>query len=85
MQEKISEKNWLKWTSGLPGCQVKWVQPVYVAVPVSSVLHILFIILASKPPNLCREVSHESLYQIQRGTDPQSQKTAIFYTPSCQT
>ena len=34
-------------------------------------LGVLFIILGSKPPYLCREVSHESLYQICRATSPQ--------------
>ena len=58
---------------------------IHVAVPFSSVSQVLFIISGSKPPYLHREVSLESLYQIRRGTYPQSKKNGYFLHPSCQT
>ena len=52
---------------------------------ISALVLQVFIILGSKPPYLCTEVSKESLYQIWRETDPPSQKMAFFYTQTCQT
>ena len=60
---------------------ITWGYPsIHVVVPFSSVMQELCTILGSKPPYLCREVSLESLYQICRATEPQSQKW-WFSTP----
>ena len=58
---------------------------IHVAVPLSSVSQVLFIILGSKLPYLHREVSSESFNKIWRGNDPPELKNGVFYIPSCPT